>query len=95
MRFHLRKLKNIFLRIGGFFKKHPFVVFLILVCLSFSLALYLFYQKAYLATNFSPDPQIKKVEINQSALSEIQKIINERQININEMRQKTYRNPFE
>lgn len=98
MKGFLIKLKNIlsrFLGIGRFFKKHPFVIFLILVFLSFGLAFCLFYQEAYRAINFSPDPQIEKPQINQEALLEVQKIIGDRQKNIDQFQQKIYRNPFE
>lgn len=95
MKISLTKLRRIIFGFGDFFKKHPCFVFLVLIGLSFTLAAYVFYQKAYLATNFSPAPSISRPKIDETTLSEIQTLIDNRQKNIDEFFQKTYRNPFE
>lgn len=99
MKLSLKKIKNIFLKIVFIFgvigKKYPWFVFVLFIVTAFVIAAYIFYQEAYLATNFSPDPQVRKTQINESSLLEIKQILGQHQKNIDEAMQKDFRNPFE
>ena len=91
---NLNKIKSAFLRISNYLKKRPFVIFVFLIFFALLWAGYIFYEKAYRINNLSPHPQANIPRINESTFLEIQKLIEQRQANINENSQKSFNDPF-
>lgn len=94
MKFSLQPVKNFLGPIGHFVKFKLFTVFIILIILNFVVAGWIFYQKAYLSTNVVPNSALKPPKIDQEKLTPIQKMIHDRQANLDYLNSQNIPDPF-